>query len=394
MTRNETTRRWLASAGLVITLAAVAAYVALNIATIRAGGATLDAFTLNGLVLGVMYGIVGWIVASRRSDNPMGWLFLVIALSQTVVAFASIASSYGLVLVPGSIPLADIWSWVSAWAWAPGFTMFVTFSLLLFPDGHLPSRRWRPVAWLSVVMLFLLAVPNAVLAWPLRGIALMNAAPPDIPLAIIGALMIPVLALASVGSIVIRFRHSTGPERQQLRWFTYAAIPEIAYVIAVGFNTLPPAIMLLGAIFIVPLLPIAIGIAILRYRLFDLDRIVSRTIAYAVVTGFLAATFGASILLLQAVLAPFTQGQTVAVAASTLAVAALFQPVMRRVRRAVDRRFDRARYDAERTAAAFAERLRDEADMSTVATDLTGTIETALAPASIGIWLRGREAGR
>ena len=206
--------------------------------------------------------------------------------------------------------------------------------------------------------------------------------------------MLPVLALASVGSIVIRFRHSTGPERQQLRWFTYAAIPEIAYVIAVGFNTLPPAIMLLGALFIVPLLPIAIGMAVLRYRLYDLDRIVSRTIAYAVVTGALAATFGASILLLQGVLAPFTQGQTIAVAASTLAIAALFQPVMRRVRRAVDRRFDRARYDAERTAAAFAERLRDEVDMTTVTADLVTTTGAALAPASIGIWLRGREAGR
>ena len=394
MRRNETMRRWLASAGLVITLAGVAAYVALNIATIRAGGAVLDALALNQLVLGVMYGIVGWIVASRRSENPIGWVFLVIALSQTVESFAGIASSYGLVLVPGSIPLADIWSWVSVWAWAPGFTLFVTFSLLLFPDGHLPSRRWRPVAWLSVLMLFLQMVPIAVLAWPLRGIALMNAAEPDIPLGIIGALMIPVLALASVGSIVIRFRHSTGPERQQLRWFTYAAIPEIAYAVAAGFNTLPPAILLLGAIFIIPLLPIAIGMAVLRYRLYDLDRIVSRTIAYAVVTGALAATFGASILLLQAVLAPFTQGETVAVAASTLAVAALFQPVMRRVRRAVDRRFDRARYDAERTAAAFAERLRSKFDMTTVATDLTGTIETALAPATIGIWLRGRETSR
>ena len=150
MTRNETTRRWLASAGLVIILATVAAYVALNVATIRAGGATvLDTFALNGLVLGVMYAIVGWIVASRRSDNPMGWLFLAIALSQTVTPLAGIASSYGLVLVPGSIPLADIWSWVSVWGWAPGLTMFVTFSLLLFPDGHLPSlqrswtSRWR-----------------------------------------------------------------------------------------------------------------------------------------------------------------------------------------------------------------------------------------------------------
>ena len=248
----------------------------------------------------------------------------------------------------------------------------------------------------------LLGIPVAIVSWPLRGITLATGSLDGLGGAVdvaqqiqfIGILLIPVVALASVASLVTRFRRSIGQERQQLKWFTYAAIPEIGVLVAASFVTFPPVIALLVAFLIVPLLPLATGVAILRYRLFDLDRIVSRTIAYAVVTGFLVATFAASILLLQGVLAPFTQGETIAVAASTLAVFALFQPVMRRVRRAVDRRFDRARYDAERTAAAFSERLRNEVDMTTVTADLVTTTGGALAPASIGIWLRGREAGR
>jgi DNA integrity scanning protein DisA with diadenylate cyclase activity len=140
--------------------------------------------------------------------------------------------------------------------------------------------------------------------------------------------------------------------------------------------------------------PIAVGVAILRYRLYEIDRIISRTISYALVTGLLAATFAILIVGLQAVLTPFTGGQTVAVAASTLAVFALFQPVLRRVRRAVDRRFDRARYDGERTAAAFSERLRDQVDMETVTTDLRATVAGAIAPTDLGVWIRPRGTGR
>ena len=403
MTPSAGTRRRLATAGTIITLGAVAACLVLGVAIGRAGGP--DAFptaVIAILNMGATYAVVGWLVASRRSDNPIGWVFLGIGLSQAIEGLAGLGTTYGFVIVPGSLPLADLLSWVGVWAWVPGFMLLVTFSLLLFPDGRLPSPRWRPVAWLSVATMLLLGIPVAIVSWPLRGVTLATGSLDGLGGAVdvaqqiqfIGILLIPVVALASVASLAMRFRRSAGQERQQLKWFTYAAIPEIGVLVAASFVTFPPVIALLVAFLIVPLLPLATGVAILRYRLFDLDRIVSRTIAYAVVTGLLVATFAGSILLLQAVLAPFTQGQTVPVAGSTLAVAALFQPVMRRVRRAVDRRFDRARYDAEQTAAAFSERLRSEVDMTTVATDLTGTIETALAPASIGIWLRGREAGR
>ena len=147
MTLSAVTRRHLATAGAIIALGAVAACVVLIVAIVRAGGS--DAFSagaIGGLNLIVLYLIVGWLVASRRSDNPIGWVFLAIGLSLAVEVFASLGTIYGLVTAPGSLPLADVLSWVAVWAWVPGFTLLVTFSLLLFPDGRLPSPRWRPVA--------------------------------------------------------------------------------------------------------------------------------------------------------------------------------------------------------------------------------------------------------
>ncbi len=368
---------------MVVALVAVGASLILSVAIVGAGGAdAFDTQTLGGLTLGATYAVVGWLVASRRSDNPIGWVFLAIGLSQAIDAFAIVASAYGTVVDARAIPFPAAWSWVAAWAWAPGFTLLVTFSLLLFPDGHLPSPRWRPVGWLSLVVMALLGLPGAIID--------SDAAR---QIQFIGVLLVPIAAGASVASLVTRFRRSVGRERQQLKWFTYAAVPEIGFVVATGFLTIPPAIGLLAAFLIAPLLPAATGIAILRHRLYEIDRIISRTIAYAVVTGLLAATFGAMILLLQAVLVSVTQGQTIAIAGSTLAVFALSQPVLRRVRRAVDRSFDRARYDAEQTATAFSERLRDEVDLATVTDDLARTTGSALLPASVSIWIRRRDAG-
>ena len=219
------------------------------------------------------------------------------------------------------------------------------------------------------------------------------------PINAIGFLGIAGALLAAVAQLVVRFRRARGVERQQLKWFVLAASVVGAFVVlavvaqvtgAQGFADL----FWVTGISSIVLLPASAAMAILRYRLYDIDRIISRTIAYAIVTGLLGTTFGTTILLLQAVLTRFTEGQTIAVAASTLAAYAVFQPVLRRVRRAVDRRFDRARYDAERTAAAFSERLRNEVDMERVTSDLTITTGVAVAPASNGIWIRHRAARR
>jgi hypothetical protein len=215
----------------------------------------------------------------------------------------------------------------------------------------------------------------------------------------VGFGLLSAAVVLSAASMVVRFRRSHGVEREQLKWFASAAV--FAALVLAGPGTLfnatatgspaessGKASELLTIVAILGM-PLAAGVAILRYRLYEIDRIVSRTISYAVVLGILGVLFVAVIVGLQAVLASVTSGQTVPVAASTLAVFALFQPLLRRVRRAVDRRFDRARYDAELTAAAFSERLRDEVDLGTVTADLSRTARAALSPAALGIWIRG-----
>src|SRR3954447_1827146 len=398
---RRVTRQRIATGLMAISLFAAAGGLLLAIVIVGAGHAEqFDAFASGGMALGVSFAIIGGLIASRRADNRIGWVYLVIALSQSVDFFAGLASYYGLILSPDPLPLAGVLNWIALWAWAPGFVMLATFAILLFPDGRLVSRRWRAVAWLAVGILVLLMVPIAVASWPLRDLGALRSFDGDLSPAMavarqlqtVGILLIPLAALLSVLSMVIRFRRSTGRERAQLKWFTWAALVEIVYVVSTGFVTTSPWVGLVAAILIGSLLPIATGIAILRYRLYEIDRIISRTLSYAIVTGLLGAVFVAVILVLQTALAGAVGQGGIPVAVSTLAVFALFQPVLRRVRRTVDRRFDRARYDADHTAAQFGERLRWETHMDRVTSDLRDTVEHAVAPASLAIWLRQRGA--
>ncbi|MFN8620366.1 MAG: hypothetical protein U0869_06430 [Chloroflexota bacterium] len=389
-------RRGLATAGLAVALAMAAVAVVLLV-VLLGGAATLDEVgSLTGsITLGASYAVLGWLVAWQRSRNPLGWVYLGIGVSQIGVAFAALGSVYGVSVAPGSIPFAELLTWASLWAWAPGLILLVSLSLLLFPDGRLPSRRWRPVAWLALGAVLLLAVPSAVGGWPMRfadPLAAADFSPTGLmaDLANIGGLLIPVVAALSVLSLVVRFWRSGGRERLQLKWFTVGAVPVIGFVVIAGLLPFVPGLVWLVAAFvIVPILPAAIGVAILRHQLLGIDRVISRTIAYSVVTVVLGGVFVAVSLVLQALLEPVTSGGTVAVAVSTLAVYALFQPVLRGVRRVVDRRFDRRRYDVDRTAEAFAGRLRDEVDLDALGFDLVRTAESSLAPASIGLWVRG-----
>jgi len=187
---------------------------------------------------------------------------------------------------------------------------------------------------------------------------------------------------------VVRFRRSHGMERQQLKWFTYAAIPEIAFVVSSGFFTWPPLIGLLGVIFIAPLLPVAATIAILRYRLYDIDRIISRTISWALVTGVLLLVFAATVVGLQGLLQDFTQGDTLAVAGSTLLAITLFQPLRRGIQTTVDRRFDRGRYDRDRVVERFNDRLRYDVDLESVASEVRRAAEETVRPTTSAVWIR------
>ena len=272
---------------------------------------------------------------------------------------------------------------------------------LIFPDGHLISRRWRLVVWLVVVAL------AAGVTGSLLGPTTATEGVPN-PLAVpeLARLSEILGGFASVTSVIgfagaaaalwVRYRRGNPIERQQLKWLlAVAALAAIFFPIAfiVPVQAIGNAAFILGSLTLIGL-PLAIAVAILRYRLFEIDRIVSRTLSYAIVTGLLGAVFVGVILVLQTAFADALGGGGIPVAISTLAVFALFQPVLRRVRRSVDRSFDRARFDGDRTASEFAERLRWETDMDRVSGDLRTTVEEAVAPTALTIWLRDRSATR
>jgi hypothetical protein len=206
---------------------------------------------------------------------------------------------------------------------------------------------------------------------------------------VLAAATLPLALVTAVAAVVVRFRRARGIERQQLKWFVAANVLFAVLMLASFLDgATEPTVFDIGAFVSLSFPPLAIGIAVLRYRLYEIDRIISRTLGWAIVTGILVAVFAGHVVGLQALLAGFTQGQTLAVAGSTLVAFALFQPVRRRVQRAVDRRFDRARYDGERIAQAFAARLRGEVDLDAAQTALASTAASALQPSSAGVWLR------
>ena len=396
--RTSVVYRVIATIAVLATLALLAG-VLVAVAAIQRTGVDVEVYAtqmFGQLSLGISFTVVGWLVATRRSGNPLGWIYLAIGVSQVGNSFATAASYFGLVVVPGSVPGADVLSWVGMWSWDPGFGLLISFSILLFPDGRLPSRRWRAVAIGAVAAMALMGVPTAIAAWPMRGVALTpaNVHVSDLAelLQLIGVVLMAAVGVASIASIAVRFRRADGRERAQLSWFLWAAAVEVLVVVGSGFVTYPPVAWLLTSLFIAPLLPVAIGIAIFRYRLYELDRIVSRTVGWAIVTGVLVAVFAAGVVLLQAILAPFTQENTIAVAASTLIASALFQPLRRGVQRAVDRRFDRARYDGQRTADAFATLVRDDVDLGSLRASLAATAAQAVRPTSSSVWLSSRGA--
>jgi len=371
--------------------------------------AALDLLTL---FLYLSYAAIGVVLARMRPANAIGWLLIAIAFG-----FVGTTTTPDLdvsALAAGTASLGDALSaWFAAWAGTATFLGFFVL-VVIFPSGRLPDGRWRipSIALISVGLLAVLVTATAPMIPITAGDTAQSAIVPN-PFAVLpdlpiwralptsDVLIFPVILLLVVGvaTIVVRYRRASGVLRLQLRWLA-AAVTFMVFAILAGltllalFDTAIGGLAWIPAILAYPTIPIAISVAVLRYRLLEIDRIVSRTIAYTLVTGILAIVFAAAILLLQGLLSTFTQGQTVAVAASTLAVFALFQPVRRRVQRLVDRRFDRGRYDSERTALAFSERLRHEVDMEAVTLDLAQTTRKTVAPTSLAIWLRRKVDAR
>jgi hypothetical protein len=337
------------------------------------------------------FALVGALVASRRPRNPIGWLFLAFAVVAAFAASADRYASYALVERPSSLPGGDWVAWLASGIWHPAFGFFV-FAFLLFPDGRLPSARWRPVAWIAAAN-YLVGGVIGLLWGPLFGEFFPYAEPPfrlpdyfvvEVAFAVFLYVNFALLALSAV-SLVLRLRRAAGVERQQLKWFVYAVT-----LFALIF---PPSIIVLGdgrlVVFLLPLVPAAAGIAILRYRLFDIDVVINRTLVYGALTVMLAAAYFATVVASQYVFRALTgQESQLAIVASTLTIAALFVPLRRRVQAYVDRRFYRRKYDARKTLEAFSVKLRDETDLDALRDDLVGVVRETMQPAYISLWLR------
>jgi hypothetical protein len=348
-----------------------------------------------GLVIVLTFAAVGLVIARRQPGNPIGWIMVVFTL---VYVLGAAASDYAVLyyrLGHHGLPLTPLALLLSA-VQAPSFAMFPV-AILLFPDGTVPGRRWRWAArayagLVALVLALTVAVPAvALVTHTVRmsptgtltsssHLAQWLANPPAwLSGPLVGAIVI--LGLSFVGHQVLSWRRAGGDRRQQqLKWLACGgAVAAASLILAVSH----------GVWFLAGLaaLPVGIGVGILRYRLYDIDRIISRTLAYALVTGVLAGVYAGLVLLATKVLSVHS---TVAVAAATLAAAALFNPLRVRVQRVVDRRFNRARYDAERTVAAFAARLKDAVDLDSVRDDLAGVVNQTLEPAHISVWLSNR----
>jgi hypothetical protein len=347
-------------------------------------------------------GTVGAIVALRRPDNLNGWLFCAMGLFFAAGTFINEYVIAGVFVVAGGLPLTTELGWTLTWLWVPALGIALIFLPLLFPSGHLVSPRWRAAAILGVIAIGLFSAAVAFLPGPIQQATFLQnplAAPMDLETystLVVGPTSAPVgIAIAlGLGSLVLRFRRATDQARRQIKWFALATfIAGVTFALDLtvrvvgGSGTVSKVSEILLVVAMLGL-PTAAGMAILRYRLYDIDRIVSRTISYGVVTALLVAAYAGAVLVLQGPLRSITGGDTIPVAISTLVVAGLFQPLRRRVQSTVDRRFDRARFDAERTAAAFADRLRDQVDLSMLAADLDATVRTAIAPSWVGLWLR------
>ncbi len=356
------------------------------------------------VLAGMTFTSVGAIVARRQPGNTIGWLFCAIGLAFAIEGFVNEYVIVGALAAPGRLPSVQQIGWILTWIWVIPAGLALIYLPLLFPSGKLLSPRWRPVAWFGAATMALAAAIISVAPGPIeqatylenplgvRGFSTQGFIETFVAIVFAGLGLAVLLALASM---VIRFVTSTGEARLQVKWFVFAVaiagLIDVFYYIGFVLGA-PPAVVKASEILLILgllALPITAGLAVLRYRLYEIDLIISRTIAYAVVSGVLIAIFVATILVLQALMAPVTQSNTLAVAASTLVVAALFQPLRRRVQAVVDRRFHRARYDAERTAAAFSDRLRDQVDLPHLTTDLDATVRTAIAPATLSLWLRG-----
>ena len=361
-------------------------------------------YWVENTMVAVVFSAVGAVVASRRPDHPVGWLFCVVGLVGGIRHLGAEYAIYSLLVSHGSLPGGAAAAWVSSWMWVPHVGLMV-FLGLLFPDGLLPTARWRPFAWFVVVAIVVGTVALALSPGPLSGLG-----PIQNPFGIEGMgrvvgqahALVWALVLAAAASLLLRLRHAKGLERQQIKWLACAgavaaiggpityvggpAVMSMLWVQRVGL-----ALIVVGFAGV----PIAMSVAILRYRLYDIDLIINRALVYGPLTAMLALMYVGGVVGLQAALRVLTgQESTLAVVASTLAIAALFSPLRRQVQAFVDRRFYRRKYDSRKTLEAFSTRLRDETDLEALNNELVGVVRETMQPEYVSLWLRPDTASK
>jgi hypothetical protein len=411
VTRPAATRvvwsSWAVS--LLLGLFSVALLILTRATPIPRGAVPRGVNAVWGLLLLAILSTMGALIVARRPGNRIGWSFVAAGLGLGLQAFATQYAIYALLTEPGSVPGAAWLAWISSWLTIPAIFSAFAALLLLFPTGRLLSARWRPVAWMVVGWIVGVAVGN--IASPLEswlGVEApvrLNKAAGQI-MNIIGGLawLLATLAIpAAAASLVVRFRRSRGQERQQLKWLAYAAAmlgvgvlgrELVAILEQLGWvrspSTRPVGAVLAGlAILGVTALPVTAGIAILKYRLYEIDRIINRTLVYGLLTALLAAVYAGLVLSIGQLSGGIgTEPPSGAVAGATLAVAALFQPARRRIQQAVDRRFNRRKYNAAQTIQAFSTRLREQVDLDTLSSELLAVVNQTMEPTQVSFWLR------
>ncbi len=330
----------------------------------------------------VLFAVLGAVIVWRRPGHGIGWLLVFIGAFNAVFGFSSEYRLFGFHEQPG-FPSEELVYAVSGWTWVPATSGVVMALPLLFPDGRLPSRRWRPLALTAVLATVLLSVVDS-----------LSATPVDLAYVEMAAyLLYGGAMLACLVPLVIRFRRSRDVERLQFKWVLIGlAISVPAVAVGTVWSTSGGG----GVLTLFPLVvtPVAITVAVLRYRLYDIDVVINRALVYGSLTAILAGVYVGSVLLLQLILSGLIQGSGLAVAASTLAVAALFRPVRGRIQATVDRRFFRSRYDAARTIESFGARLRDEVDLGALSVDLQAAVVETMRPTHVSLWLRSPGVGR
>jgi hypothetical protein len=334
------------------------------------------------------YPTVGALVASRRPENAVGWLLCVVGLAITSSIFLDEYASYAQQMQPTPLPGAGVATFLSTINPGPLLAIFI---LLLFPDGRLPSRRWRPVVWLVVAGIVLYVVGSAL------DVGHANQLGVELPRGALDAVFILEDVLLTVGvvgavaSVALRLWRSRGEERQQIKWLVYAASVVVVGVLGLfvpsSLSDVFWGVTLLG----IAAMPVAVGIAILRYRLYDIDVVINRTLVYGALTATLALVYLAGVATTQAIFRALTGQEKqpqLAIVVSTLVIAALFNPLRRRIQGFINRRFYRRKYDAAKTLEAFSAKLRDETDLDALRDDLVGVVRETMQPAHVSLWLR------